>query len=164
MSIKMVFCLFFVLLFPVNAVAGEYSDVSLGLVLKSFHFTNSFEHKKGFNESNFGPTVYITDRKNIIPLVDEITVSYVHKNSYNSNSIYLFLHHNIFSRKNFKLDISVGAATGYEQHLRIAKNIGFMPLAGVRATFFNHVELGLLPTGIVIKEKGANVLTLSYKF
>ncbi len=163
MNIKMVFCLFFILFFPVNVIAGDYFDVNFGVVLKSFHFTNSFERVNGFNENNIGPTLYLTDKKNIIPVINEATVSYVHRNSYGANSIYLFFHHNIFFRKNFKLDIAVGAATGYEKYLKIARDLSFMPLGGFRATFFNHLEKGLLPTGIVA-EKGANVLTFSYRF
>jgi hypothetical protein len=163
MNIKALFCFLAILSFPVTVAAGEYFNTGFGVVLKSYHFTNSFKHAKIFNENNVGPTFYLSDTNNIIPLIDEVTVSYVHKNSYDSNSVYLFFYKGIFSRKNFKLDFSVGAATGYEKHLIIARDLGFMPLAGFRMTFFNHMELGLLPTGIVA-EKGANVLTFSYKF
>jgi len=166
MNIKILFCLFVILIFPVNVSAGEYFDTGFGVILRSFHFTNSFEHKKGFNENNLGLTLYVEDNKNIIPLIDEISASYVHTNSYGSNSIYLFFHHKIFSssNNNFRLDFSVGAATGYEKHLIIARDLGFMPLAGFRMTLFDHAEIGLLPTGVAVKEKGANVLTFSYKF
>ncbi len=164
MNIKVLFCLFIFFIFPVNVSAGEYFDTGFGVILRSFHFTNSFEHKEGFNENNFGLTFYVTDKRNIVPFVDEMTVSYVPANSYNSNSVYLFFHRNFFSRKDFKLDFSVGAATGYERHLIIAKNLGFMPLAGFRMTLFDHAEIGLLPTGVAVKEKGANVLTFSYEF
>lgn len=165
MNIKSIVLVLFVLVFPVNVFAGDYFDVDYGLVLGSYHFTNSFDHSNEFNESNIGPTIYFGDKNNILPLIDEASVSYIHTNSFNDNSIYLFGYRNdLVKFKSISLDFGVGLATGYENHLEIAKKLGIMPFAGFRVRV-KHFELGIIPTGLFgVEEKPVNVLTFAWRF
>jgi len=163
MNIKVIFVLLFICIFPVRTLAGDNFDIDLGVVIGSYHFKNSFEHSKDFNESNVGPTVYWKDINDIVPGFDEFSLSYIHYNSFEENSIYLFFYNNLMSSKDISFDIAIGAATGYEKHIELASDLGFMPFFGLRVTLFSHLELGIIPSGLV-DEKGVNVLTATYRF
>ena len=164
MNVRSIILMFVVLLIlvPVNSFAGEYFNTNFGAALGSVHFTNDLKRSRDFNGKNLGLTVYFDDVKNVVPLVDSFSLSYIHTNSFYNNSVYGFADKNLWKRGHVSLDLGVGVATGYEKDLSLAHKLGFLPLAGLRLTIYN-LEVGLLPTGI-IEEKGVNVLTFGYRF
>ena len=153
-----------------SAYAAEENDkedweVGFGVTLASYHFNNGGNHIQGFNERNLGVTVYLTDVGNILPIIDEITVSAVPKNSYGDFSTYFVAHTDIINAEYIDVALSAGIATGYsKERFQMVRKYGVMPMVGARLTIVSSVEIGIIPFGVLSKKEGVNVITVSYRF
>jgi len=151
---------------PAHAEENNKEDweIGFGVTLASYHFNNGGGHVQGFNERNFGATAYFTDKGSIFPVIDEITISIVPKNSYGDPSVYFVAHTDIINTKHVDVALSAGIATGYTERFEMVKKYGAMPLIGMRMTIVNNVEIGVIPFGLLSKKEGVNILTVSYRF
>jgi len=111
----------------------EKSDLSIGTILKSHHFSN-----RDYNETHNG--IYLT--------VEEWSLG-SYTNSGYEQSVFVTYNPRIYGRRSFEMNLIAGVANGYEDW-EYAQN-GYLPLLGVSAQWmylktmlsFDMVAVGL---------------------
>ena len=118
---------------PVLNINGGYleeSEIAIGTILKSYHFSNKFS-----NETHNG--VYIS-------MNEWSAGTYI--NSADNQSVALTYNNNLYRKESFKVNLVTGVANGYEG-VEYAQG-DYLPILGVSA-HWGYLKTVLLPNAVV---------------